>query len=144
MTSGDWLWKFEGINREGLGHSYRAFVGGFEYTYIGVGQSAADLGWLLEYHFDERGDKATSSLDNDVFTGGRLTFNDVQDTQLLAGTTVDLETQATFVNVEGSRRLTDHWKISLEARLLTNVPPKDPLVAFRQDDYALLELAYYF
>lgn len=144
MTSGDWLWKFEGINREGLGHSYRAFVGGFEYTYVGVGQSAADLGWLLEYHFDERGDKATSPLDNDIFTGGRLTLNDVQDTQLLAGTTVDLETQATFVNVEGSRRLTDNWKMSLEARLLTNVPPKDPLVAFSQDDYAQLELAYYF
>ncbi len=144
MTAGDWLWKFEGISREGFGSSFRAFVGGFEYTIVGVGDTSADLGLLAEYHWDERGDKATSSFDNDLFAAFRWTLNDVQSTELLAGATVDLETQAVFVSVEGSRRLTDHWKLSVEARILTNFPGTDPFTFARQDDYVQIELAYYF
>lgn len=144
MTEGDWLWKFEGISREGFGSSFRAFVGGFEYTIVGVRDTAADLGLLAEYHWDERGDKATSASDNDLFGAFRLALNDVQSTELLAGATVDLETQAVFISVEGSRRLTDHWKLSLEARILTNFPVTDPLTFARQDDYVQVELAYYF
>ena len=144
MTAGDWLWKLEGISREGFGASYRAVVGGFEYTIVGVFDTVADLGLLTEYHFDERGDKATSSFDNDVFGAFRLTLNDFQSTELLAGATVDLETQAVSVSVEGSRRLTDHMKLSLEVRILSNFPGTDPSTAAHQDDYAQLELSYYF
>lgn len=144
MTAGDWLWKFEGISREGFGNSFRAFVGGFEYTIVGVRDTVADLGLLAEYHFDERGDKATSAFDNDLFGAFRLTLNDVQSTELLAGATVDLETQAVFVNVEGSRRLTDHLKLSLEVRILTNFPETDPFTFARQDDHIQVELSYYF
>ena len=81
---------------------------------------------------------------DDVFIGSRIALNDVQDTQILIGAITDLHSDATFFNLEASRRLASDWKISIKARAFTGVPDNDLLASFRKDDYAQIELTRYF
>lgn len=143
-TKGNWLFKFEGLRRAGQGKTYYATVGGFEYTFVGVFDTAMDVGVLGEYHFDDRGEDALSPFNNDVFTGSRLAFNDVQDTAVLAGIFADLDGRSKFFNVEASRRLGSTWKIEAEMRIFWDVEGSDPFFSIRRDDYVQVELARYF
>jgi len=143
-TKGDWLWKLEAISSRDNNGRYTAFVGGFEYTMVGILDSVHDLGLLLEYHFDDRDELATSGLQNDVFAGLRWVLNDVQSTEVLAGAIVDADSQATFASIEASRRVGDYWKITMEARAFTNLEPVEPLFIVRDDDYLELQITRYF
>lgn len=144
VTKGDWLWKLEAISsRNDLGR-YSAFVGGFEYTLVGAFDSVTDLGVLLEYHFDDRDEKSTSPFENDIFAGLRWVLNDIQSTEVLAGVIVDADTQATFGNIEASRRLGQSWKVTLEARLFSDLDRQDTFFEIRNDDYIEIQIAKYF
>jgi len=143
-TKGDWLWKLELISSRNDQGRYTAFVGGFEYSLVGVLGTASDLGLLLEYHFDDRDGKATSPFQNDIFTGVRWVLNDIQSTEVLVGAIVDSDTQATFGNLEASRRLGQSWKISLEARIFSNQDKRDLFFDLRNDDYIEFQLSKYF
>ena len=76
-TSGAWLWKLETIYNWNEVEDYYAYVGGFEYTYFGIADSAWDLGWLLEYNYDQRGKRSLTVLQNDIYLGARLAANDI-------------------------------------------------------------------
>ncbi len=141
---GGWAWKFEGIVREGQGNAFSAVAAGFEYTLYGVFGSVVDVGLLAEYLGDTRGSGGPSPTDNDVFVGTRFGFNDVQNTAVLAGAIVDLETGAAFWNLEASRRLGESWTIEVQGRAFSDIPPEDPTFAIRRDDYVEVELAYHF
>lgn len=144
-TIGNWLWKFEALRRQGQGDgTFTAAVGGFEYTYVGVFETAMDVGVLAEYHWDERGKTAFSPFNDDLFVGSRLAFNDAADSQILGGVISDLNGAGHFLNIEASRRFGDVWKLELELRLLMAVDPINPLFSFRRDDYLQLELLRYF
>jgi hypothetical protein len=146
-TKGAWLWKLEAVYNTNDLEDYFASVAGFEYTQFGLFDSAADLGWLLEYHYDERDEDSLwslSALQSDVFAGVRYTGNDIAGTRVLAGVIVDIDNQSTFGNMEAIRRLGEAWTISLEARFFSNIDKSDPLYPLREDDYIELELSRYF
>ena len=143
-TKGDWLWKLETLYRSSSEDSYNAATGGFEYTYVGIADSAMDLGVLAEYLYDERGDRSTQPFENDLFVGLRLTANDVQSSELLTGIIRDLDSTALMFNLEASRRLGNDWKLSTQARFWIDVPADDLLFDFSRDDYVELSLARYF
>jgi hypothetical protein len=145
MTHGGWLWKLETINRFGQGDRFMAFTGGFEYTFVNVRSSGLDLGILAEYSFDERGKEALTPLDNDIFVGTRLAFNDVQSTEILAGATIDRDTGASFINVEASRRFGQSWTLGIEARAFVGVPRQDLFLhGIRKDSYVQLSWSWHF
>ena len=143
-TGEEWIWKLEAIHRQGQGDSYSAAAGGFEYTFVGVFESAADLGIIGEYAWDERGDDAPTPFENDVVIGARLALNDAQSTELLSGLVFDLDSDARFYSLEASRRLGDNWKLSVEARLSSHIPQDDPAFSLRTEDFIQLELAWFF
>jgi len=61
---------------------------------------------LAEYSWDERGLDATSLLQNDVFLGARLAFNDISESALLLGFSNDLDnTDSRTIFLEGSTRI---------------------------------------
>ena len=100
---------------------------------------------MAEYLYDGRGDEAPRTLfENDVFVGGRLAFNDVGGTSILAGAIVDDQTGATFITVEASRRLGDRWTIEVESLAFFDVPPTGLLYSVRRDDYVQLRLSRFF
>jgi hypothetical protein len=149
-TTGGWLWKLELISRGGQGDRFaggkrfNALTGGFEYTFANVRGSGRDVGVLAEYLFDDRGRLATTPFEDDMFVGARLELNDVQTTRLLAGAIVDRRTGATFVSLESGRRLGNRWTMNLETRLFLGLQGDDYLFGFRNDDYAQLELSWFF
>ncbi|MEZ5504418.1 MAG: hypothetical protein R3E50_17790 [Halioglobus sp.] len=130
-------------------NNYYAYVAGFEFTDFGFAHGNTDLGWLLEYHYDERGDQPgdeliPSALQNDLYLGVRWTLNDLASTRLLTGVVVDLDNQSTFGNVELSRRLGELWTLGLEARILTNIDHQDLFYPIRKDDYIGIEFTRYY
>ena len=144
-TGDAWLWKLEAIARETQNDSFNAAVGGFEYTFYQVGESATDVGVLLELQYDGRDEEEPVTLaDNDVFAGIRLALNDTQDTAILAGLGYDIETSETYLNIEADRRLGDDYVLELRTRIFTNAEPDDTSFAIENDDYLQLQLSRYF
>ena len=145
LTAGGWLWKLEGIYRAGQGDDgFFSGAFGFEYTFYGIFGTPSDVGVIAEYIRDERDEKATTPLQNDVAVGVRLAFNDAASSEALIGVVQDTETSARLITVEASRRLGSSVKAILEICSFSNVPPADALYDLRDDDYVRLELAYYF
>ncbi len=140
---GAWLLKFEGIRNSGFSeHSYFAAVGGFEYTF--VLESGIEIGALMEYSYDDRGRSAQSQFQNDLLMGTRITLNDTQSTQILAGIIVDAGGTGRSYNLEAERRIGDSWKVSLEARGVFHTDPGDFLYSFRRENSFRFNVARYF
>jgi hypothetical protein len=144
LVAGQWLLKFEDIYRTGQGEGFYSGTGGFEYTFTGIGQSAADIGIIMEYVNDSRGKDATTAFNNDLITGIRLAFNDQASTELLGGYVEDLDNHSRIVSIEASRRIGNSIKATLETRSFVNIHKDDLIYDIRDDDYLLFELTYYF
>jgi len=143
-THGSWLWKAEGIVRSGQGPTFAAVTAGFEYTSFGFLGSSVDLGTLLEYSFDGRDNLTYNIYDDDAFLGLRLTFNDVQGTEVLAGVLQDMDSGVTLGSVETSRRFGASWTARVVGRLFRADSEVDALYWFRRDDYLQATLEYHY
>jgi len=144
LTRGAVLGKLEALTRSELGRRFVAGTGGVEYTFTGVGESRLDLGVLAEYMYDGRPGRDAAPFQNDVFLGGRLEFNDVQSTEILAGGAVDLESGAALVRLEASRRIGSRWRVAAKAWAFLGIPESDPLYSLRRDEFVQVEIARYF
>ncbi len=154
MTTEAWLWKLELIARDWTtidsqtqlltAEDYLALTTGFEYTFVGVFESDADLGLVMEYLYDDRGDETTGFFDNDIMTGLRLALNDEQSSEALLGIILDVDNQENLVSLEASRRLNNNWKLELEIRSFHHIKLQSRLAGFKNDDFIQLDLAYYF
>lgn len=143
-TKGDWLLKLEALTKKESGQRHEQVGVGFEYTLYGIFDSATDLGIVGEYLWDERTKPADNALDNDLFTGFRFAFNDVQSTSVLLGAISDLDGDATALAVEAETRLGAAGRITLEYRNTARVGPNDPLAPFADDDFLEVRLARFF
>ena len=150
LTTGSWLFKLEAIHRAGARNNvgreedFAAFVFGGEYTFYSILSSAVDLSLLSEWNYDERRRRATNRFQNDLFFATRLGFNDVQDTEIIAGALIDVDYDSNFVSVEFNRRLSDNWSVHVETVILLNVGATDLLYATRRDSFVGLDLTYNF
>ena len=143
-TGDRWLWKVEAISRTGHGKRFSAYVVGFEFTFYQFNDSNKDLGVLVEYLKDNRDSSApVTVLQDDVFAGVRLGFNDSQDTALLAGILRDTVDDTTSFRIEAERRLGQSWKLELEGQAFTNVASSNAAAAFANDDFIQLTLTKY-
>lgn len=148
-----WIFKAEIISNSGIGERFVAGTAGFEYTQTGIFDSAVDLGWIFEGSADERGDKALSAAEHDVFLGARLGFNDEFSSEMIFGVNVDVESHEQLYVLEFSRRLNDSLKLSLDALVVAgSAPPpafgevnaKYKAAPISKDDYVQAELTYFF
>jgi hypothetical protein len=153
---GSWLWKLEAVTRSGQGDRIYSYAGGYEYTFVGILESQLDIGVITEYLYDSRGDEInqkkalqgdaffTTPFQRDLVLGARLTLNDAQSTELLVSVIVDLEGGGQSYNIEASRRIGNSWKLSLEARGVSNIPDDNNAASFKDDTRLRMELARYF
>ena len=151
LTTGSWLLKLEAIHRAGARNriareqDYAAFVPGVEYTFYSVFGSTTDLGLLGEWNHDGRGRNATNQFQNDLFLAARLTFNDVQSTEIVTSILADTDYATRALTVELNRRLSDRWSLNLEAFALLGVDEADILLhETRRDSFIALSLEYNF
>lgn len=144
-TIEDWLLKLEAISirERGQGRNTAA-IGGFEYTLVGLGETAMDLGILMEYQFDDRSGERSTVSQNDLVVGCRWVLNDVDGTEILTIFSQDLDADNQFFSLEASRRLNDFWTLEGEIRLFSRLEAGTPEFDLRQDDYFQLEVKRYF
>ena len=143
-TIDEWLLKVEIISRNGIGDRYTASTAGFEYTIVGLFESQHDLGLLAEYLYDERGRNAPTFFEDDLFLGARWVWNDVDSTELLAGVIQDSNSSERIFRIEGSRRVGQDLKLSIDAQVFSNIPATSRFAGFDQEDFIQVELAWYF
>jgi hypothetical protein len=143
----DLILKFEGVTITGHGGDrIWAFVAGFEYTLSNVAESGMDVGLLSEFIWDNRdiGDGPYTVLDNDIFAGVRVAFNNQDSTSLLLGGYVDVELGSTILTAELESRIDDNLKLSIEARGYPFVSQDDPLAYFEKDSYVQVRFSFFF
>ncbi len=143
-VNADWLWKLEAVHKRISGDSYNAYTGGFEYTLVGINNSDMDLGLISEFLYDTRGDTASTLFQRDILLGARLVFNDTQSSEILTGVVIDPDSKEKLYSLEASTRLTDNWKLNVEARIFSGLLSSSAFYSLRDDDFLQIELLYYF
>ncbi|MBL4851126.1 MAG: hypothetical protein JKY90_02425 [Gammaproteobacteria bacterium] len=140
----NWLLKLEAISRSGQGDRFTALTTGFEYTVVGVFNTAIDIGWIGEYLFDDRNEAALTPFEDDYLFGARLTLNDAQSSELLFGIIQDASSSTRSFNLEASRRIGQSWKIEIESRWFSNVESTDINFSLSRDDHIQVTLSKFF
>lgn len=142
--TGPVLWKLEAMNRINDFQNFLAFAAGLEYTISNIRGSGIDLGVIGEFLFDERNEQAFNGMDNDLFFGGRLAFNDVKSTEILFGGIFDITKSTKLFSVEASRRIGSSVKIELEARIFATISEREFFSFFQNDSFARMSISKYF
>ena len=144
-TLESWLLKLEVVHQSGdeIENHVRA-VSGFEYSFYSVGESDTDIGIVMEYLYDERGDTATQPLQNDVLAGIRIALNDEQSTEALIGILADLDGDGMTFSAEASRRIGDNYKLTLEATTWFDSDPEGQQAAIDREDNINVRFARFF
>lgn len=138
------LLKLEMIHNQNSIEDFWALQGGIEYSQYGIFESNADLGWLVEYAWDERGEDGDSTFQNDLYFGTRLALNDVDSTEVLFGLSYDLDYKSTSILLEASKRFGQSVKVSLDGRFFESDELDDPIYQIRRDDHIQLTVQYYY
>ena len=85
-----------------------------------------------------------SPFENDIFIGTRFTLNDVNSTDFLAGFIVDADDHTTSASFEGSTRIGDTVRVTLNIYLFENVDEDSAFYSLRKDDQIEAKIAWYF
>jgi len=151
MTTEAWLFKLEAIHRAGLQNArmeeqdYAALALGVEYTFYSVFDSSADFSLLVEWYYDERGEKATTANDDDLLFATRYALNDAGDTEFYASLLKDRQHSTMFFVTEANWRLTDQWSVVAESFIMLHADERDTLInEIRRDSYFEFRLNYSF
>lgn len=112
---------------------------------VGIADTEMDLGLIGEFAFDDRGPRlATTSYENDIMLGTRLSFNDPAGSTLLAGLVQDLDSRGRVLRFEASRRLGSSLKLIIESGIFSRLAEDDYSYRLRDDDFVQFEIVYYF
>lgn len=141
---------FRRTNKDPLEESEAIYgaAAGIEREFVRVFGSDMALTLFGEYYVDNRsrtGDEvAAVALENDVFVGSRLAFNDLADTQALLTSTVDVDTQATILALELQRRFGTQLQVNLKGETFIDVADDPGLTTFQNDHRVVLRARYFY
>ena len=145
LTRDAWLWKLETIYKSSDIDNFWAGVYGLEYTFYSVASSDTDIGLLAEYLYDDRNERSPiTQFQNDIFIGMRTTLNNTSDTTILIGGIFDADNNEQFYSIEAQHRLSNHFKLECNARIISHASSEQPLNSIKQDSYLEARLFYYF
>jgi len=145
ITHNAFLWKAETIYRTNDFQKFFALTAGLEYTISNIKNTGIDVGILAEYLYDERDEFTLNSLQNDLFLGSRIAFNDIKSTQILLGSMLDVTNQSKIFSLEASRRIGNTIKIELESRLFSTISTNELILAnFSEDSFFRISVFKFF
>jgi len=145
VTHSAFLWKLESIYRSSKAQDFFALTAGLEYTFGNIDGNGLDIGVLGEYLYDERDEFALNALQNDVFFGSRIAFNDIQDTTILIGGMFDLESSSKIFSIEASRRVGNSWTAEIEARIFNSIDANELILYnFQEDSFLRFSVSKFF
>ena len=149
-VSGPFIYKFEGIKRNGQKNSlykrqnYYSYITGLEYIKTRLYQKMWDLNLFLEYSNDDRGSSSTDIFQNDLFLGSRISLNDVDGTEITQTLSLDMDGNGNIGSIEISSRLRETLRITADYRFYWSLKKADTLYSFRKDNYIGIRLTNYF
>ncbi len=100
--------EFAYINSK-ITNNYAELGIGLEHTLYGF-RDKKDLGIIVEYY---KSDNETLNFQDDIFTGVRISFNDTDDSDIVAGIITDLDTQQKRYSFEYNTRFKDNFKLQV-------------------------------
>lgn len=116
----------------GLDYSFFKFAG------------EADLTVVVEGYYDSRPvDAPLTFFDHDVFAGLRFALNDVASFEVTGGALVDVMDGATLARLEATRRIGEHWKVSLSLNAFFG-SAEHIQASFKRDSFGTARIAYFF
>ena len=104
----------------------------FEFSF---GNKKYRIGVIGECLYDSLDEFAWVIMDNDLFVGSQIAFNDIQSTEILFGGIFDLSKSSKLFSLEASRRFGENWNASVELRLLSDIDETEFLHFFREDSF---------
>lgn len=142
---GDTQLRFEGYYRDTQHEGFAAGIIGGDHTLYEPAGLDGNLVLALEYHFDDRSARQTTSLfDNDLFLGANYTGNDRNGTQFGLGVFHDLDTSAQLYSLNASRRIGDRFRLGLDVSHVHADGMNDPLSLIDDDTFAEVTLSIFF
>ncbi|MBX2839790.1 MAG: hypothetical protein KTR35_23235 [Gammaproteobacteria bacterium] len=142
-TLESWLLKLEAIYKTGDAiENHAELVGGFEYSFYGIADSAADLGVVAELLYDDRED--AQPFQKDLLVGLRWVQNNESSSEALLGIIQDLDHGTQTLSLEASTRIGNSVKLSGELTLWHNTDDDPFFATFDEEDYLQLDLRYFF
>lgn len=157
LVIGSTLVKFEGlfadVIREPTISDYYHLGFGIEHTLSQI-YGDADLGIIAEYYYYDTLQKGAQKYDdlalfqvmqNDLFTGIRISANDADDSSLVGGVIFDLDYNEQAYYAEFETRLFETFKLNLDYRYVE--PSKNTMTAYRflqRHQSGSVILGYYF
>jgi len=119
---------------------------GLEHTLYGIWEKR-DLGLLAEYYgYHQLNDTKLDAnemgvlFQNDLYIGGRFSFNDTASSEILAGVDVDLDNHEKLYLLQYTTRVAERYKVKLDYQHLS---PADGSF-FEKLDHMKLQVLYYF
>jgi len=145
VTHNAFLWKLESIYRTNDFQDFFAIASGLEYTIRNIKSSGLDVGLIGEYLYDDRDEYTLNAMQNDLFLGTRIAFNDVQNTSILIGSVFDLESSNKIFSLEASRRFGSNLKFEIEGRFFSNIADNELILSnFKNDSFLRFTIIKYF
>ena len=108
MVKDDTLYKLEYLYNF-KNSNYYEFGSGIEHTLYGI-VDKKDLGLIVEYY---KSDNKILQNQDDIFAGVRVTFNDIDSSDIVAGTIKDLDTNNYSYSFEYNTRFFDKFKTKI-------------------------------
>ena len=139
--------KLESVYRSGEFQNISnifSIAGGLEHTLVNANETGTDIGLIAEYVYDNRREFSFNSLDNDLFLGSRISFNNESSTEIILGIYKDLSKSTALARLKGSHRLRGNMKLSFLAQFYSSVDPQEFVHFFRRDSSLEIELLKYF
>lgn len=146
--AGDTAFKAELINRtgqynrHGIAETYQAGVIGLEHNIYAVFDSDYDMAVIAEYAGDGRGTDSHSGFQNDLVGGVRLLLNDIDDTEIFALASRDLDYNTMRGTGKLTTRMTDNLVLEGEVSVVSGLQRDPGAAAFYRDDYAAVTVTY--
>ena len=131
-------------DRLGTARNYHAGVVGIEHNLYGVMDTSHDIVLIGEYAGDSRRGLTHSGFQNDLTVGTRWLWNDIEDTQMLALLTRDLDNGALTATVTIDRRINDQLTFEASARGTSRYASDPNGTAFQRDSAVIMALTYWF
>ncbi len=129
------IYREKGTDLRGNEGPYAAAVTGWEYGWSNLFDSVWDLRLIVEYHWDERGDIATSLFEDDLALIYFLNLNNLSNTAIILALFQDLTGGGTIMNLGTSYNLNSFWKLSFNATMFFS-DEESPLLETVLEEFA--------
>ena len=140
-TKGPYLYKLESLYAKNENEKHFSAAGSIEYTFYGIRETPQDLGFVIEYIFDDRNNYPNN---NEGVLATRWTKNDINSTSLLTGVIFDLSGRSNIYIAEFERRIRNDLKVFIDTSIYGKIDKSDFTHAFNEDSRVTIKISKYF